>query len=167
MWQQGGMRYSDGNIVYDDVSGYVDVNWCVVDYPSKIKGGGDTPIPAPTPQPSGQLEVDGYCGPATTTEWQKQMGTYQDGIISGQDKVNKPYMERFTSVSWEADGESQLVKAVQKKIGTAADGFIGPNTVKALQTYLNNRGNYGLAVDGLFGHNSAMALQKSLNSKLW
>lgn len=95
------------------------------------------------------------------------MGTYQDGVISGQDKVNKPYMERFTSVSWEANGESQLVKAIQKKIGTAADGFIGPNTVKALQTYLNNKGNYGLAIDGLFGHNSAMALQKSLNSKLW
>ena len=39
MWQQGGMRYSDGNIVFDDVSGYHDVDWCVVDYPSRIKGG--------------------------------------------------------------------------------------------------------------------------------
>lgn len=39
MWQQGGMRLSDGDIVYDDVSGYVDLDWCDVDYPSRINSG--------------------------------------------------------------------------------------------------------------------------------
>lgn len=38
MWQQGGIRLSDGDIVYDDKSGYTDCNWCVVDYPARIKG---------------------------------------------------------------------------------------------------------------------------------
>lgn len=39
MWQQGGIRLSDGNIVFDDIPGYHDCDWCVVDYPSRIKNG--------------------------------------------------------------------------------------------------------------------------------
>lgn len=52
MWQQGGIRYSDGNIVYDDVAGYHDCDWCCVDYPSIIKGNQPDSQPQPTPQPS-------------------------------------------------------------------------------------------------------------------
>lgn len=36
MWQQGGIRLSDGNIVYGDEPGYTDCDWCIVDYPSII-----------------------------------------------------------------------------------------------------------------------------------
>lgn len=43
MWQQGSMRLSDGDIQYDDVSGYVDCNWCQVDYPSIIDKGEHMP----------------------------------------------------------------------------------------------------------------------------
>ena len=39
MWQQGTMRYSDGKIFYDDVSGCNDLDWCVIDYPTRIKNG--------------------------------------------------------------------------------------------------------------------------------
>lgn len=39
MWQQGGIRLSDGNIVFDDSPGYHDCDWCVVDYPARIKNG--------------------------------------------------------------------------------------------------------------------------------
>ena len=39
MWQQGTMNYDTGSIYYDDVSGCVDCDWCVVDYPSRIKSG--------------------------------------------------------------------------------------------------------------------------------
>ena len=39
MWQQGTKRLSDGAIYYADVSGCTDFNWCVVDYPSRIKKG--------------------------------------------------------------------------------------------------------------------------------
>lgn len=38
MWQFGGMRYSDGDISWHDDSGYVDANWCYVDYPSQKRG---------------------------------------------------------------------------------------------------------------------------------
>lgn len=37
MWQQGSMRLSDGDIKYDWVSGYVDCDWCVIDYPNQGK----------------------------------------------------------------------------------------------------------------------------------
>ena len=43
MWQQGSIRLSDGDIQYDDVSGYVDCNWCKIDYPSIIDKGGNMP----------------------------------------------------------------------------------------------------------------------------
>ena len=36
MWQQGGIRYSDGDIVYGDQNGYHDCDWCAIDYPSII-----------------------------------------------------------------------------------------------------------------------------------
>lgn len=39
MWQQGTMRLSDGDIRFADVSGYTDLDWCCVDYPSRINGG--------------------------------------------------------------------------------------------------------------------------------
>ena len=45
MWQQGSMRLSDGDIQYDDVSGYVDCNWCQVDYPTIIEEDGIMPEP--------------------------------------------------------------------------------------------------------------------------
>ena len=40
MWQQGGIRLSDGDIVFGDRGGYHDCDWCYVDYPSIIAGGG-------------------------------------------------------------------------------------------------------------------------------
>lgn len=40
MWQQGGMRLSDGDIVFDDVPGYTDLDWCRVDYPARIESEG-------------------------------------------------------------------------------------------------------------------------------
>lgn len=169
LWQQGGIRLSDGNIVYDDVSGYTDCNWCVIDYPSKINGKSTpTPTPTPTPQPSTKLDEDGWIGELSVSEWQKQIGSpYVDGIISGQHTGNRAHMERFVSVSWEGNGQSVLAKAVQKRVGATQDGLIGPNTVKCLQAYLNQIGKYGLSVDGYFGPLSATALQNSLNKELW
>ena len=38
MWQQGSMSYDTGAIAYDWVSGYVDVDWCIIDYPARING---------------------------------------------------------------------------------------------------------------------------------
>jgi len=40
MWQQGGMNL-DGDVVYDDVNGYHDFDWCYEDYLSMTGGGDD------------------------------------------------------------------------------------------------------------------------------
>ena len=39
MWQQGGMRLSDGDVRFGDGDDYHDCDWCYVDYPSIIAGG--------------------------------------------------------------------------------------------------------------------------------
>ena len=39
MWQQGGMRLSDGHICFGDQPNHLDCDWCIIDYPSRIKSG--------------------------------------------------------------------------------------------------------------------------------
>ena len=59
MWQQGSMSYATGAIAYRWVSGYVDVDWCVVDYPSRIKAGETgTPAAAPATKPASTATSD-------------------------------------------------------------------------------------------------------------
>lgn len=43
MWQQGSMSLETGAVAYEDVSGYVDVDWCCVDYPAELSGGESAP----------------------------------------------------------------------------------------------------------------------------
>lgn len=83
------------------------------------------------------LVVDGVMGPATIRQWQKVMGTVQDGVIS------EP---------------SLLVRAVQRRVGVADDGLLGPITWKAIQRRL------GVAADGVPGRITIRALQKRLNT---
>lgn len=118
----------------------------------------------PAPKPSG-LDVDGYLGPASVTAWQKALGTYADGVISGQDPVNKEYLYRLTSVTWNYGG-SPLVKAIQRKVGAGVDGYFGPETVKRMQFWLNAQGQ-GIVVDGYLGPKTAMAVQRTLNAGKW
>ena len=98
------------------------------------------------------------------------LGTYQDGVISGQLRGNWKYFAGIHSVTWERTG-SQLVKAIQQKVGAEADGYWGPETSRAIQQFLINKGfSVGPdGADGYFGTNSVKALQNSLNSSknLW
>lgn len=115
---------------------------------------------------STQLTVDGIGGYVTIKKWQQSLGTVADGIISGQLKGNQKYFSGIVSVTWERTG-SELVKAIQKKVGTTSDGYWGPATSKAIQNFLMKKGyDIGVSgVDGYFGSDSVKALQKSLNSK--
>lgn len=36
MWQQGSMNLKTGKVAYADVSGNVDCNWCIIDYPAQL-----------------------------------------------------------------------------------------------------------------------------------
>jgi peptidoglycan hydrolase-like protein with peptidoglycan-binding domain len=82
------------------------------------------------------LVVDGVMGPNTIRQWQKVMGTYQDGVIS------RP---------------STLIRAVQKRCGVAQDGIPGPITWRAIQRRL------GVTADGIPGPITIKALQRKLN----
>jgi hypothetical protein len=116
-------------------------------------GTSPTPTPAPAPSPA-KLEVDGRLGPATIKRWQQVMGTTQDGVISRPSelvrKVQRHLVSRGASLAVdgygiqpntsEDYGPTQTLKALQRYLGTTADGILSnpsSNAVKALQTRLN------------------------------
>lgn len=120
------------------------------------------------PSSSSSLEIDGVGGPLTIHKWQLQIGTYADGVISGQTAECEDHLGNIVSVEYDGEG-SQLVEAIQSKIGIVADGYFGPDTASAIQQWLIDRGyDCGpCGVDGYFGHDSVCALQKSLNDGAW
>lgn len=130
------------------------------------KWGGSSSAPAPsTPSTStsGKISEDGWWGPATTRKLQEALGTTADGVISGQDyadfaAVNKGGLQKDT---WSiGGGGSDVVYALQKKIGVNADRYFGPVSCKGLQRYL------GTIVDGVISgpSDAVKAMQKRLNA---
>lgn len=117
----------------------------------------------PQTTPKQELSVTGYWDTATTKALQKALGTVQDGIVSGQDrrdfdKVNRGGLHTST---WRiGSGGSQVIKALQKKVGAISDGYFGKATCKALQSCL------GTTQDGLVSAPSKMVqeLQRRLTS---
>lgn len=104
-----------------------------------------------------KLDVDGAIGTKTVTKWQQVMGTYVDGIISGQDTADRPYMPAVYAVEYDGGG-SQLVRAIQKVVGATIDGYMGPETVGKIQKRLN------VTQDGYLGPITAKAVQTRLNT---
>lgn len=109
---------------------------------------------------AGALAVDSNVGPATVRKWQQVMGTSVDGIISGQQVPDgrtyaRPAID--SSVVRYGNGGSDLIRAVQRRLGCGTDGLLGPATIKAIQAH------YGLAQDASFGPATARALQSALN----
>lgn len=109
---------------------------------------------------SGAIAVDGNVGPATVCRWQQVMGTSVDGIISGQQVPDERTYWRpaiDSSVVRYGAGGSDLVRAVQRRLGCGVDGLLGPATIRAIQAH------YGLTQDASFGPATARALQTALN----
>lgn len=92
--------------------------------------------PAATPEASA-LEVDGWWGMETTRALQRVLGTYQDGIVSGQASQWRVHYPRLTS-GWEwNDGDgSSMIAAMQHRLGITADGYFGMSTARALNYHL-------------------------------
>lgn len=114
------------------------------------------------------LEIDGYIGPKSVAEWQRQCGTTVDGVVSGQLWECCESYPRLTSVTYDGNG-SELMKAVQKTVGVPnPTGIIASGTICMLQGWLVLRG-YSCAADraGQLGESTAKALQKSLNDGVW
>lgn len=119
---------------------------------------------ASKPASNGKLDVDGYWGKLTTTALQKALGTPADGIVSDQDIYYKAKNPGLESSSWEwvknAKQGSQMVRALQKKVGAGVDGIAGNETFSKLQAYL------GTSVDGCISSPSMCVkeLQRRLNA---
>lgn len=107
------------------------------------------------------LAVDGWWGQATTRRLQQVLGTTVDGIVSSQDTGRRSILKACTSGwQWTVNPEgSQLITAMQKRMGISADGIVGPQFVNALEK------RYGFQPDGhLDGpSNTVRELQRRLN----
>lgn len=114
------------------------------------------------------LDVDGYLGPQSVAEWQRQCGTTVDGVVSGQSWECTTSYPNLTSVTYEGTG-STLMEHVQTVVGVPnPTGIIASGTVAMLQGWLYLRG-HSCAADkaGVLGPATAKALQESLNAGEW
>lgn len=149
-------RETNTRQVYDYSHGWD----CILRYSGADSGQGDTSTQT--------LEIDGYIGPQSVAEWQRQCGTTVDGVVSGQMWECSESYPRLTSVTYDGSG-SELMKVVQKTVGVPnPTGIIAGGTVCMLQGWLVLRG-YTCAADkaGVLGEATAKALQQSLNDGMW
>ena len=112
------------------------------------------------------LAVDGAWGMQTTRYTQKFLGTVVDGIVSGQRLANKKYLPAAETSSWKFalfGKGSNMIKALQKFVGAGEDGLFGPASVKQLQLYLKTTGDYSGEIDGYMGKNTVKAWQAFIN----
>lgn len=127
---------------------------------SEIAGASGSVSVSTEKEESGSLKVDGWWGVKTTKKLQKIFKTPLDGEVSNQDPKQKKYLLRADSGSWDFKGQgngSDLIGAMQNKVGVKDDGFMGPKTVRALQKFL------GVTADGYMGEKTVKALQKWAN----
>ncbi len=107
------------------------------------------------------ITVDGVWGHELTKCLQEIFKTGVDGVISDQPTSNKKYCAGIAAAEWSGklSGGSDLIRAMQRWAGVTADGYLGPQTIRALQKKL------GTPVDGVISYPSAMvkALQEWCN----
>lgn len=110
------------------------------------------------------IDVDGRWGTDTTKKAQEVFGTTVDGIVTDQYKVYKAQNPGLISFEWKDNPSnygSELIRAIQKKVGANIDGHIGPETIKKMQKY------FGTVQDGCVSNPSDVvkAFQKWLNKQ--
>lgn len=128
----------------------------------------------PEPRPAWPIDEDGFWGPLTTKAIQTQLGSpYIDSIISGQYRPNWEFYPAITSATLEFDGgsgDSWIIKKIQACLGVEQDGVLGPQTIRAWQQRLVEKG-YGSIIepaggcDGYLGAATATCIQKSVNAE--
>lgn len=106
-----------------------------------------------------------WTGPRMVREWQSQRGTTADGVISGQPRSNKRYLPNVEpSCVQYGPGGSDLVRSVQRLVGSDADGYMGAGTVRALQRWLNAKGFGRVGEDGSYGPATSQAVGRALSA---
>ena len=125
---------------------------------------GDTK-PAKTEKPKKHvIDVDGKWGTDTTKKAQEVFKTTVDGIVTDQYKCYKAQNPGLIAFEWlnnPSNYGSELIRAIQKKVGANVDGHIGPETIKKMQKWL------GTVQDGYVSNPSDVvrAFQKWLNKQ--
>ena len=123
-----------------------------------------------------KLAVDGSFGPACTRRSQQWAGTEVDGVISYQPSSNKKYLYSAYTGCWQFltsgyDAGSSFIKALQTFLKNkgyytgAIDGWCGKQTVTAWQKWLQAEGYYTGAIDGSMGPQHVKAWQRYLNER--
>ena len=112
-----------------------------------------------------KIAEDGLWGVDTTRKAQEVFGTPVDGVVSKQmswvGNQNPGLLDStFEWLDYMAGG-SLLIAAIQRKVGVSDDGYIGPDTISAMQRWL------GTPVDGVASNPSVMvqAFQHWLNQQ--
>lgn len=119
-----------------------------------------------TSDTSQYLVLDGSFGSLTVKATQVFLKTTADGVVSNQPTDNKKYLCASVNDVWlfkpykNCGKGSEMVRALQKKLGVDIDGFMGYQTISGLQKYLK------IVVDGYMGAQTVKAWQKYLNSKV-
>lgn len=118
----------------------------------------------------GKVAIDHRWGPATTRASQKVLGTYIDGIVSKQSKRARKFLPNVSTTSWKFVNNpgkgSNMVRALQRLVGSSVDGKCGPETVADLQVFLKNKGYYSGAIDCKMGPGTVGGWQRYINSRL-
>ena len=126
-------------------------------------GGASKPASGSASASKGTVEVDGWWGSATTRLAQKVAGTPVDGVVSSQNSAFRGHL-KGCSGGWEftrSPKGSALVRAIQRKLGVAADGIVGKATVNA---FIKRYGN-GVCDGRLDGPSTAIkGFQRSINA---
>lgn len=114
--------------------------------------------------------IDHRWGPATTRASQKVLGTYIDGIVSKQSKRARKYLPNVSTASWKFVNNpgrgSNMVRALQRLVGSTVDGKCGPGTVADLQVFLKKHGYYSGRIDCKLGPGTVGGWQRYLNDRL-
>ena len=136
----------------------------IVDEVNK-KLGEESSKPAKPEKPKKHIiDTDGKWGTDTTKKAQEVFGTTVDGIVTDQYACYKSSNPGLISFEWlnnPSNYGSELIRAIQKKVGANVDGHIGPETIKKMQKWL------GTIQDGCVSNPSDMvrAFQRWLNKQ--
>lgn len=107
-----------------------------------------------------------WTGPLMWRELESQLGLTPTGTISGQSDYNRTKVqvriERGLYDCGYTKHGSTCVRALQGKLGVEVDGQMGGGTVKALQSWLNDKVGAGLDVDGYYGPATSRAVGTAL-----
>lgn len=142
LWQQGTMRYSDGDIKFADESGYHDCSWCCIDYPAKISGSSKktntTPStkPATTNQNESKKNTNGTADDVIKVA-EGELGYYALNDPKAGSKYGR-WMSELMNLAWLAGPSTitwwccMFVSWCLYKAGVKCDGFPSYNTDTAV-----------------------------------